>query len=182
MGTLADQLAKLTGVAMPEDSGQKITIPAHLAPREVVSRTKLWADPNAVVAINIPENAKVITPETPDFKYVQLPPRPVEGGLVNVYLHDDDPARKDPSGYRGKKISATLEVWEKVFDNGKKFLYIDLRPAPTGKQATHTFKVSGSTIPEAAQASLRTAGQAGIDIPPPMRGAIIIAPIGRQKP
>ena len=71
--------------------------------------------------------------------------RVVKGGRVNCFIHTDEDDRI------GKTIRAEASVWRKVLEDGRTFLYLDLKPVSWGTPVTHRLVIvesEGFAVPE----------------------------------
>lgn len=97
-------------------------------PSPVRSRTMLHEGP--IVKILVPVNAEARTYEQDDqfIPYLQFR-LGVRGGLMNCFVHTDD------ESYCGRNVTGRVSLWEKVFSDGRRFLYVDI--VPIEGHATH---------------------------------------------
>lgn len=84
----------------------------------------------------------------------------VKGGVVNFFVHDDDPTR-----HCRKTITASVEVFRKEHADGRSFLYVDLRPII--KPATHRLVVEPRHVFDIRDAVV-------FQTPTPLQGTIVI--------
>jgi hypothetical protein len=124
------------------------------------TRKKLWD--GGAVAVIILLCAKAIDSEYLGKTYLQFTLK-VKDGFINGYVHDDKPQR-----WRGKKITARCEVWEKTLKSGKKFLYIDFYP--TDDSPTHKLEIKQTSISP-------DEGQVAFNVRKPQVGAIVLTSI-----
>lgn len=103
-------------------------------PVPIKERKSLWK--GGTVEIKIPDQCREGSFESVTF--IQFT-RQVKKGLVNLFVVADNPAQ-----YIGKTIVAEVEVMHKEMADGRKFVYVDLRPA-AGK-ATHQLFVSFAPV------------------------------------
>ena len=125
-------------------------------PVAVLKRELLWK--GGIIEIKIPAVCREGTFE--DIKFIQFA-RFVKGGVVNFFVHDDNPAQ-----HCGKTITASVQVFRKEHADGRAFLYVDLRPIT--KPATHRLVVNPqvSIVYPALCVVLKT--------PSPLHGEIVI--------
>ncbi len=134
-------------------------------PSKVLERKLLWE--GGVVKITIPAKAKEGFVENPegDICFLQFA-ESVDGGLINIFLHTSE-----PETYRGNRITAAIEVWQKSFEDGRAFLFIDLHPVADDVTITHKLQI--------------TFGRPGVwsnnlvvfKTPLPQKGAVILSPL-----
>jgi hypothetical protein len=113
-------------VAAPATSAR---IPAPPRAREVLLD-------GPIVAVSIPRSAYAGHYENDQVSihYLQFP-FAVRGGLVNCYLHTDDET------LRGRTVVARATVAKKIFEDGRQFLYIDLKPVDRETEVTHRLAI-----------------------------------------
>jgi len=110
----------------------------------VKERTLLWN--HGTVRVSIPKDAKwgSFEDESVDLHFLQFAPF-VKGGRVNVFVHNATDTMI------GKRITASAELWKKTLEDGRSYLYVDLRPSSESKDPTHRMVVvSGPTTEESA--------------------------------
>ena len=98
-------------------------------PVDVLKRELLWD--GGIIEIKIPAVCREGAFE--NIKFIQFI-RQVKGGVINLFVHDDNPAQ-----HCGKTITASVQVFRKEHADGRSFLYVDLRPIT--KPATHRLVV-----------------------------------------
>ncbi len=124
-------------------------------PVAVLKRELLWE--GGIIEIKIPSVCREGSFE--NLKFIQFA-RFVRGGVVNLFLHDDNPTQ-----HCGKTITASVQVYSKEHADGRSFLYIDLRQVT--KPATHRLVVEPQHVFDAKDAAVyRT--------PAPLQGTIVI--------
>lgn len=64
--------------------------------------------------------------------------RSIRGGVVNFFVHTTD------SALRGMTIRASASLRMKTFEDGRKFLYVDLIPVDSNTPITHVLNVMSS--------------------------------------
>ena len=132
-------------------------------PVAVLKRETLWE--GGIIEIKIPAVCREGALE--NIKFIQFP-RLVKGGVINFFVHDDNPAQ-----HCGKTITASAQVFRKEHADGRSFLYVDLRP--TTAPATHRL-----TVMDAIPGVTGWAPAATVFLTPtPLQGAVVI--VGRDE-
>lgn len=124
-----------------------------------VARTKLTEE---VVQIGLPE--KVIVGEGArafEYKYS------VTKGSVPVLV------RGDARLFKGKKVSAVMELWKENFSDGKSSLKIELSPNCTLLPRYRLCVTNAQEVPPSHQRQ----GTKTFSVPEPLQGMVILSPI-----
>ncbi|MDP1689634.1 MAG: hypothetical protein Q8L52_00270 [bacterium] len=131
----------------------------------VLNRQILWS--GGVISINVPPSAKegeypsAIGPK----KFVKFA-QGVKGGVVNFFVHDEDPAR-----FCGKQIIAGIEIWQKTLVDGRKFLYVDLDLAQYAMCIPNRIAVMSVLEKDLVFQD----GMVAFETPSPLQGVIVVA-------
>ncbi len=109
--------------------------------REVTDRVLLAS--GFIVSVKVPTKRNAMTVPTTGEAYEQFG-SPVKGGYLNFHLYDGKNCQR-----RGERIWVSAEVYEKTMEDGKKFIYVDLRPTDA-PHLTYEMKVyqDESLMPE----------------------------------
>lgn len=132
-------------------------------PVAVLKRELLWS--GGIIEIKIPGVCREGAFE--DIRFIQFA-RFVKGGVVNLFVHDDNPTQ-----HCGKVITASVQVFCKEYADGRTFLYVDLRPMT--KPATHRLTVMDAIPGVTSWAPTATV----LLTPAPLQGAVVI--VGREE-
>jgi hypothetical protein len=140
--------------------------------RKVVSRTLVWS--GGVVEMEIPKECRSGSYDEGDKKvdFIQFAKKvKTQGfrtGRVNVFVRAPNPEQ-----YAGTTIKASVEIYCKEFDEGSKFLHVDL--VPTDAVVTHwlTVEKDSRTYTAPCIESFRT--------PAPLDGKIVLTKILSKK-
>ena len=139
------------------------------APVPVKKRELLWS--GGTVEIKVPVDARY--GEFKDGKGNTLPflkfARSVKGGMINFFVHNHK------LECRGRKIKAEVQVWRKEFEDGREFLYIDLRPVLQDTPFTHRLVVMSG-----APGTWLSQDGAVFETPWPLQAAIILTAPGKK--
>ena len=138
---------------------------APVATIATINRRMLWN--GGIISIVVPPTAKegeYPSPAGPQ-KFIKFPIT-VTGGVVNVFVHDEEPTR-----LLGQRISAAAEIWQKTLADGRKFLHVDLDPVPG--PITHRVSVMSARKEDL----IFQDGFAAFDTPMPLRGMVVAAPV-----
>ena len=149
---------------------------AKAKPAQVANRECLWR--GGSISIMVPASARPGRFPAPGSRglspwcaqYAQFTQN-VKGGVVNLFVHDENPTL-----FLGKKIVADAEVWQKELKDGRKYLYVDLRPVAAGTKPTHRLVVMSVKKEELQlQDDFIT-----FQTPEPLVGTIVVAPVGSK--
>ncbi|MSR70716.1 hypothetical protein EXS62_01615 [Candidatus Kaiserbacteria bacterium] len=134
-------------------------------PVAVAKRDLLWS--GGVVQLKVPANARTLSAPNPEggaICYLQFP-QVVKGGMVNIHVHTER-----PDDYVGKKVTAKTEVFVKEHQDGRRFVYIDLKPVADDTEPTHRLAVM-QMVPGVTRFA---DGALVFETPAPLQGAVVI--------
>ena len=88
--------------------------------------------------------------------------------MVNLFVHASNPDK-----YRGTRIVAEMQVLQKDLEDGRSFIYVDLRPMPSATVPTHKLEVMSG--PPGVWSKHECVA---FPTPLPLQGEVIISPLG----
>ena len=136
-------------------------------PGKIVKRELLWS--GGVIQVKVPVESATgcFKQGEKEIRFLRFA-RHVKGGVVNFFVHDAG----DLELFLGQKITAEVRVYRKDYEDGRKFLYIDLLRVVAPQRVTHRLAVMpgtpGMQVP-------RPEGSVVFETPLPLHGAIVIA-------
>lgn len=131
-----------------------------VAGREPVSRTKLTEE---IVQVCIPRKVKSDKDSTTSFRYTHS----VKNGAVPVCV------RENPSLFKGKTITARLELWKNRYKEGPCTLSIELVPTNDLPPKYRLCVTPSKEVP----GFHRNIGTKAFSTPDPLEGLVVLSPI-----
>lgn len=106
---------------------------------ELVQRETLWD--GKIFHLEVPKDVEVVNDVNVNMgkQYLRFS-RPVNRGVVNIYVHG-----KKPTEFVGENILCRAEVWKKTYDDGRQFICVDFHEIDfhegDNMRPTHTWRV-----------------------------------------
>lgn len=132
-------------VAQKADQAKAVVAPAPAPAKKAVSadgvvlRELLWSD--GLFSVKIPRDAEYKFGVNGGNDHLRFF-RPVKGGVVNVHIYN---FYGDVGPFAGEKVVCNAQVWMKYYEDGRKYLYLDLfilpRETEVGRFPTHEWRV-----------------------------------------